>query len=263
MDGFKLSPASAHGLSDRAYRTLRKAILIGEVRPGSWVVESVIAEQMRISRGPIREALKRLQQEGLITDVPRKGKQVTVLTERDIRELHVLRALLEGYAVRRLCTARSRPRAVARLQKTVAGMRRCGLAGDMAGFSQMDFEFHEQMMAASGMPRLYQLWSSLHGLLLIWLLTVQASVRLLLEEVLNDHRRVVDAIRRGDETLAERLLRDHIVDRGDQTLRGAQEIVREVPRAVPPRRRNRRVLSKIGPNPPVMGEVRTHASRGR
>lgn len=235
-----LPPASNHGLSTAAYHVLRKAILAGEMRPGSWLVESVIAEHMHISRGPVREAVKRLQQEGLVAEIPRKGKQVALLTEGDVRELHVLRAMLEGHAVRLLCAASRRGPAMVRLRKTLARMRKAALAGDMVHFSQMDFEFHREIMASSGMPRLFQVWNSLNGLLLIWLLTVQDSVRQLLRDVLNDHLRVVQAIWVGDETLAEKLLRDHIVERGEQTLHGSREIVMETPRAVPPRRRTKR-----------------------
>jgi DNA-binding GntR family transcriptional regulator len=210
------------------------------MRPGSWLVESVIAEQMQISRGPVREAVKRLQQEGLVAEIPRRGKQVALLTESDVRELHVLRAMLEGHAVRLLCAASRRGPAMVRLRKTLARMRTAVLAGDMAQFSQMDFEFHREIMASAGMPRLFQVWSSLNGLLLIWLLTVQDAVRQLLREVLNDHLQVVQAIRMGDESLAKRLLRDHIVDRGEQTLHGSREIAVETPRTVPPRRRTKR-----------------------
>ena len=246
MKSLKLPPVSSNGLSDGAYRALRKAILRGELRPGNWLVESVIAEHMQISRGPIREALKRLRQEGLVKEVPRKGKQVTVLTEGDVRELHVLRALFEGHAVRLLCTAGRRQTAMIRLQRTLVRMRKAALAGNMAQFSQMDFAFHQEIMISAGMPRLYQLWSSLNGLLFIWLLTVQDSVRRLLEEVLNDHLNVVKAVAAGDEPLAEQLVRDHIVARGDQMLHGARQVACEPVRAVPPRRRLRRVMRGPG-----------------
>ncbi len=227
-------------MSNEAYHVLRKAILAGELRPGTWLVECVIAEHMQISRGPIREALKRLQQEGLVTEIPRKGKQVTFLTETDVRELYVLRAMLEGYGVRQLCAASRRGLAVDRLQRILARMRKAALSGNMTRFSLIDFEFHRELMTSSGMPRLYQLWSSLYGLLMIWLLSVQDSVRQLRKEVLNDHLGMVNAIKAGDGSLAKKLLCEHMAKFGERALQVSRQMAVEAPRAVPPRRRTAR-----------------------
>lgn len=234
-----LPAAKRQGLSDHVLDTLRQAIMTGVFRPGQWLVESVIAEQMQISRGPVREAIRGLQQEGLVTAVPGKGTRVTVLAEQDVRELHTLRALLEGHAVRQLCAESRRSKAVSKLRKNLERMHEAATARDMNAFSQLDFDFHRTILETAGMPRLFQLWSSLNGLLLIWLLSVQEAVLASLDDVLADHDDLANAIEDGDEVRASTLLQAHIVDRGEAILAvstGGEAIAR----SVPPRRSKRR-----------------------
>lgn len=239
MENLTLPRAIRRGLSDEVLDALRKAIMAGEFRPGQWLVESVIAEQMQVSRGPLREALRRLQQEGLVTVVPNKGTRVTILSEEDVRELHALRALLEGFAVRQLCGEGQTPSAIVQLEKTLAQMHSAVALKDMTAFSQLDFAFHEAILTSTSMPRLHGLWNSLNGLLLIWLLSVQDAVRQCLSAVLKEHDQIVHAIKARDAREAERLLCDHILARGEQILQLAGDLERSVPQSAPPRRRSR------------------------
>ena len=239
MENLTLPRATRRGLTDEVLDALRTAIVTGQLRPGQWLVESVIAEQMQVSRGPLREALRRLQQEGLVTVVPNKGTRVTVLSEEDVRELHTLRALLEGFAVRQLCREGQAGPAIVQLEKTLAKMHSAADVKDMATFSQLDFAFHEAILTSTSMPRLHGLWNSLNGLLLIWLLSVQSAVRQCLSAVLEEHDQIVEAIKARDAEAAERLLRDHIVERGEQILLLAGGLETSAPRSAPPRRRAR------------------------
>lgn len=240
MEHLTLPMATRRGLSDEVRDALRNAIVTGQLRPGEWLVESVIAERMQVSRGPLREALRRLQQEGLVISVPNKGARVTLLSEEDIRELHTLRALLEGFAVGQLCRERQTGAALAQLEKTLTKMHAAAETTDMVAFSQLDFAFHEAILTSTAMPRLCGLWNSLNGLLLIWLLSVQGAVRKCLSTVLEEHDQIMRAIRARDAEAAERLLRDHIVERGDQILFLAGELETSTPRDLPPRRRSRK-----------------------
>jgi DNA-binding GntR family transcriptional regulator len=148
----------------------------------------------------------------------------------------VLRAMMEGHAVRQACAARRRL-TISRLSTILTRMRKAAMSGDMALFSLMDFEFHRTLVVLAKMPRLYQLWSSLNGLLMIWLLSVQNSVRQVQGEVLKDHLRVIEAITAGDGPRAAKVLSDHMLILGERTLQVSRAMAHEAPRAVPPRRR--------------------------
>lgn len=203
---------------------LRDAIMSGQLKPGHFIVESAVAEQAKVSRGPVREALRRLQQEGLVTLVPNKGTYVTTLTDSEVGELHALRALLEGFAMRQVCARSDRGAAVARLRQTTLQLSEAAEAEDMQAFSRLDFELHRQIVEAAGMPHLNQLWSSLNGLLIIWLLSIQEAVHQNLQAIMQEHAALVSAVEDGDAARADVLVHQHIVVRGEQVLRTSQQL---------------------------------------
>ena len=97
----QLEPITAVNLREHIEHSVRSAILSGAFEPGERLVESTIAEQLNVSRAPVREALAALQREGIVAHVPRKGYSVVDFSDRDVAEIYSLRILLETEALRR------------------------------------------------------------------------------------------------------------------------------------------------------------------
>src|SRR5690606_27892766 len=91
-------------LNDRVYEVLRNAIMSGALAQGERLVETQLSEKLGVSRGPLREAIRRLEHDGLVTSIPRRGVTVTVLSRNDVEEIYGLRTALECGAIRIACT---------------------------------------------------------------------------------------------------------------------------------------------------------------
>src|SRR3954469_14550899 len=102
----RLERLEPRALSDRLVDPLKRVIIAGELRPGDRVLETDLAEQLGVSRGPVREAFRELEQEGLLISYPHRGTFVATLPEDEIEEVYALRAHLEGYAARRVVNER-------------------------------------------------------------------------------------------------------------------------------------------------------------
>jgi DNA-binding GntR family transcriptional regulator len=117
-------------LSDEAYDVLRGAILSGQLAAGTRIVEADIARQMAISRSPVREAVRKLEREGLVEYVPRRGTVVVGLSRDDVADALALRAHLEAYAARLAATGASEKVIRQHIQQLAASVL-AGLDGDM------------------------------------------------------------------------------------------------------------------------------------
>jgi DNA-binding GntR family transcriptional regulator len=145
-------------LSAIVLRTLREAIVEGRLAPGEPVVEAQLSRQLGVSRAPLREALRSLENEGLVVSVPWRGAIVAPLTERGVNELQAFRRLLEVFAAEQ---ALERDDAdIASLEALVAEMERCAEASDLACMNQADVRFHTRIVEMSGNQLLLDIWRS-------------------------------------------------------------------------------------------------------
>ena len=155
-----LAPLAApRSLAEDAADRIREQILSGGFSQGEHLVEAKIAEQLAISRGPVREAFKLLRAEGLLKEEPRRGTFVVSLTADDVREIYGLRAALEGRAARLLAARRDKA-AVARSPSRV-GRRRStppSHAGDAAAVSRADLAFHHGLCEPCGNSRILEVF---------------------------------------------------------------------------------------------------------
>lgn len=146
---------------------LRSAILIGELEPGAALVETTLAERFSVSRAPLREALRQLVEEGLITTVPYTGTRVIDLTVDDVREIHSLRTTLERFAFeqawpkRDTAFGRELRRRKAALTKTID-------RGDDLASIAAELELHSLVYEASGHRLLQRSWADLRGRLQLY-----------------------------------------------------------------------------------------------
>ena len=203
-----LRPLEApRSLAEDAADRIREQILDGGFKQGEHLVEATIAEQLNISRGPVREAFKLLRAEGLQKEEPRRGTFVVSLTAHDVREIYGLRAALEGRAGRMIARSQD-PTVLARLRALADEIDRAVDAGDAVAASRADLAFHEGLCELCGNSRIHEVFMryvpTLRGLL-----RLDEHVLRSLDEISRQHRPLVEAIEAGDEETAARLLNEH------------------------------------------------------
>jgi DNA-binding GntR family transcriptional regulator len=195
-------------LRDIVFQTLRKAILTGELEPGERLMETQLGEKLGVSRTPIREAIRKLELEGLVTMVPRKGAQVAQFTEKDIEDVLQVRATLEALAAR-LATKNMDDRAFLKLQLAIAEYEYAEREHDIEVMIEKDVEFHETIFNATKNEKLIQLFNSLgeqvHRYRVAYLKNSQEG-----DAVRVEHEEILQALKNKDEELAANLSSKHI-----------------------------------------------------
>lgn len=198
-------PARRRRLSEEVVSRVREAILEGRLRPGQRIVETELAERLRVSKSPVREAMKELEREGLVAIHPHQGAFVRNMTVKDIREIRTIRSVLEGLAVT-LGMERAVDEWADALDRQVELMR---LATDKAELNDLHLGFHELLVAGADNERLTEILGSL------WtqVRTFLAFIDLLYGDsaaIANDHSALMDAIRSGDPVRARDVAEQHV-----------------------------------------------------
>jgi DNA-binding GntR family transcriptional regulator len=139
--------------SELVYRYLREMIVNGRLQPGEHLYLHEVAEQLQVSTNPVREALRRLESEGLVINRPHAGATVAALDVEKIEVHFMIRAALEGLAVRLAC-AHATDEALARLEELDRQLRRLAAADDLAGWNEANIAFHRFLFDCSGSPEL-------------------------------------------------------------------------------------------------------------
>ncbi|HEX6517048.1 MAG TPA: GntR family transcriptional regulator [Nocardioidaceae bacterium] len=205
--------AQPPSLVDTAAEALRRMIIGGDLMPGDRVVENQLTKEFGISRPPLREALRVLEREGLVRQLPRKGAIVTPLTLHDVYEIFTLRWEYERLALRLAIPVTDSPR-LARVHAALDAMRRAAEAGDEAEYGRQSFEFHLSFVALSGHRRLEDAYRSLQlQMQLCMAMNRRARVDEDLRQDVARHVRLVELVESGDRKAVERELSRH----GDRT----------------------------------------------
>jgi DNA-binding GntR family transcriptional regulator len=186
---------------------MRDLILAGEVAPGSRIVESVLAPTFEVSRNTLREALRLLTREGLVSHKPHRGFVVTLLTDRDIRELYHVRRIVERAAVDAACGV---ARTVSELKDALDELQLAVRAADPVKALELDLDFHRTLVRALQSPRIDAFFAEVLLALRLGLLALDRSEGT--AAILRDHRKLVQALRGGDRTKAQALLTAHLDD---------------------------------------------------
>ncbi|MGY6496702.1 MAG: GntR family transcriptional regulator [Microcella sp.] len=161
----RTSPISRVLLSDQVYDRIRSLILDGSVAPGERLVESEIARSLSVSQAPVREAIKKLVHEGLVTSVPRKGSYVTEISTDEFAIARQLRATIEKVGAVYATENFSNDHRV-RLERILSRMETAVELRDWATFRELDLEFHSTVIGLTGQAVLTRLWAVLEPLLL-------------------------------------------------------------------------------------------------
>jgi DNA-binding GntR family transcriptional regulator len=208
-------PAETPTLGDSVADALRAAILSGRIGPGERLVEAELARELRVSRGPVREALALLAREGIVVSIPRHGKFVQGFTPRLIDELYSLRMVLEPYAASRVI-ARLDDAAVKRLDAALAAIAAAVADDDERTLAQCDIGFHHLICELADHDLLMRAWQeNIAGKLGI-LLSITTRTLSALRDAERQHRRLLDPIVAGDETQARARLEEHIAEAADR-----------------------------------------------
>ena len=188
---------------------LRQRIFAHEFSPGTRIDEQALTVDYGISRTPLREALKVLASEGLVTLRPRRGCFVTEISEQDLDEIFPLMAMLEGRCALE-ATNRAQPRQIAALEAIHRQLERFAESKQIERFFEANQEFHFRIQERSGNRWLQQVIQDLRKVLkLTRLLSLSIDGRL--EESLCEHRAILAAIKAGDDAGAQALMHDHIL----------------------------------------------------
>ncbi|NLX77764.1 MAG: GntR family transcriptional regulator [Clostridiaceae bacterium] len=196
-------------LRDVIFNTLRDAIVSGELKPGERLMEVTLAEKMGVSRTPVREAVRRLEMEGLVTMTPRKGTHVAEITVKDIMDVLEVRAALDKLATR-LAAERAKPETLRQLENIHKQYIACLQKENISGAIKKDVEFHEVIYNAAGNAKLTNVAGNLREQIyrfrVLYLKDFSNA-----EEVLKEHRAILKAMQEKDAELAGKLAEEHIV----------------------------------------------------
>ena len=225
-------------IGEKAYSYLRCRILSGELAPGAALSEASIARQLGNSRGPLREAIRRLTAEGFLRQSPTGGSVVVEFTRRDVAELYELREALEVYAVGRAAEHKLRASEAEAMQRTVddvlllrdelqaAGETHLS-SEEMRRFIRVDLQFHTLLVRAAANARILKVVADTRVLLNIFAIRRKGHDAGQLTQIHRYHSRILAAILRGDPQEAMRLLGEHIRVSKEERLKEHEERERD------------------------------------
>lgn len=195
-------------LRELVFESLREAIITGQLRPGERMMEIQLAEEMGVSRTPVREAIRKLELEGLVEMIPRKGAYVAGLSLRDIADVFEIRRALEGLAAE-LAADRITDEELEKLERYLVIISEQIEAGDLERVVETDTDFHTLLYQASRNFRLSQIISNLREQIQRFR-TTSLSYPGRMKNALEEHRKIVEAISSRDGEQARRIAQEHI-----------------------------------------------------
>jgi len=201
-------------LTEHAYTEIRRRILENEMPAGTQVLEQELAEMLEMSRTPVREAMVRLAEDGMVEVRPRHGMRVLPISADDMREIYDVLTALESMAAERVAARGVSPEQLLALRQAVVDMDAALAADDLRTWADADERFHLLLVEYCDNERLRALvsgyWDQSHRVRLVTL-----GLRPKPVDSNKDHAAVVDAIARGDAVAARRLHRQHRVRSGE------------------------------------------------
>jgi DNA-binding GntR family transcriptional regulator len=207
LSGRGLVPMSQR-TSEGVARILRTEIFSGQLKPGEPLPERLLAEQLGVSRTPVREALFTLQSEGLVELTPNRGATVRTITSHDIVQIYSLRGVLESYAAREAAQTRTRHDLDA-LEDAHAKLERISAQGSAPEQALADLAFHTIISEATG-SRLLQ---TIMGQVLAFTVSYRSNYTYPSDRAstaITEHRAILDALHDQDADRAEQLMREHV-----------------------------------------------------
>ncbi|REF37189.1 GntR family transcriptional regulator [Thermasporomyces composti] len=200
---------SQRPLGELVTDVLREMIMKGRFKPGQHLKESELANALQVSRGPVRQALARLEVEGYVELRRHRGAFVSTLTKADIEEVHTLRGAIERLAASRACT-RMQGQGFAEMDAVLESMKRVDKKIDPDDAALLDLRFHDIIYAYCDHSRVQRVWSSLRGQVMAYLRARNACFPDFLEVGYIEHLELRDALALGDPQVAQDAIDKHI-----------------------------------------------------
>lgn len=197
-------------LRDVVFYTLRRAILKGELKPGERLMEIQLASQLGVSRTPVREAIRKLELEGLVLMIPRKGAEVAEITEKNLRDVLEVRCALEELAVQLACE-RMDEEGLEKLRRAADDFVSVQSNADITKVAQADVDFHDIIYMATKNDKLIQMLNNLREQMyryrIEYLKQKDSYPRLV-----SEHKEIIAAIEKHDKAKAIRITSQHIAN---------------------------------------------------
>lgn len=195
-------------LEEKTFETLKEEILSGALPKGENLTELALSERLGVSRTPIRSAIRRLAEDGLVSIIPNRGAVVKGIDKDDLIDIYKIRIRLEGLASAS-CAKNIKPEQLEKLRRSVELSEFYIARNDTENIKELDTEFHLTIYEASGNPQLQAILSDLHKKIKMYR-KLSLSVAGRLENSIREHREILGAIEKRDPELADKLTSRHI-----------------------------------------------------
>jgi DNA-binding GntR family transcriptional regulator len=211
-------------ISDQIYGVLKELILLGKIAPGERMIESNIAEDLRTSRTPVREAFQRLAQDGLVERVPQGGVRVTVITPRMVSEVFGIRAVLEVYAVDLACDNIEagtiiKLKELAQQARKVLSSPEANDPEELVKLWKINTSFHETIYRAAGSEHLLKIVDQLNSLVRRFRFLSMRKTRI---RAWDQHERIIKYLEGKDKAVLGELMKTHIEEAASDTLKALE-----------------------------------------
>ena len=208
MENLKLDANEYLPLRDVVFKTLREAILRGDLKPGERLRELQLAAKLGVSRTPIREAIRMLQQEGLAVTIPRRGAEVAAMTEKDMEDVLQVREALEILAVQ-LASEKITKEQIAELEERLKAFEQAVETAEVKQIAQSDIDFHDLIYTAAENPRLVVLLNNLREQI------YRYRVEYLKDEknyprLIEEHRQIMQGLKERNEQYVVEMTKKHM-----------------------------------------------------
>lgn len=195
-------------LRDVVFNTLRQAILKGELKPGERLMEIQLAQRLGVSRTPIREAIRKLELEGLVTMVPRKGAEVAQITEKSLRDVLEVRGALEELTIQLACT-KMNDKILADLNEAHTRFKQAINSKDLTKIAECDVIFHDVIYDATQNEKLIQILNNLREQMYRYRMEYIKDSKTH-KRLIEEHEEIIKMLKTADVDGARKAIRTHI-----------------------------------------------------
>ncbi|MGB9814273.1 MAG: GntR family transcriptional regulator [Thermovenabulum sp.] len=199
---------SGYSLRNRIYQHLKNAILNGVYKPGESLIELKVARELGVSRTPVREAIRQLELEGLVSSIPNKGVIVEGVTEKDVEDIYTIRKMIEGLAAR-WAAEKITPEQLKELKDVLDLMEFYTQKGEIDKVSELDTQFHDIIFRACQSRPLESVLSHFnHFIQRARLVSIKSIGRA--QVSLEEHKKIYEALEKRDPEEAEKAMINHV-----------------------------------------------------
>lgn len=195
--------------SEYVYNELRKRIFGKKLRAGQRLPEASIARELEVSRTPVREALRRLANEGLVDFVPNLGARLVYPTTEEVEDAYELREYLERLSIRK-ATQRIRPHELYLLEENILEEEKAFAERKLDDYLRVNIAFHRIIAEASGNGMLAEFVGNILSRIYVYMILFESFFDFDSNPSLEEHRQLIEALRQKDADLAEHLMRTHV-----------------------------------------------------